>query len=229
MNIAQVEHLIPDKIREIVHNQGIEEFRPSQFKAIKQGLFSHKNQLVCTPTGSGKTYVGELAFLDAILCQGKKAIYIVPLKALANEKYHEFTKRYSHMFQIARSIGDKDSSDDYLSRFDLIITTSEKLDSLIRHHAPWLKDVSVVIVDEIHQLNDSSRGPTLEIVITILRMLAPNTQIIGLSATIGNQQELANWLQAELVADSWRPTELHKGIYHEKEITFYESEKKKSS
>ena len=100
--------------------------------------------------------------------------------------------------------------------------TAEKLDSLIRHHAPWLKEVAVVVVDEIHLLNDPSRGPTLEILITILRSILKNVQIIGLSATIGNPEELSKWLNASLVQDDWRPVELKKGIYFNEEVEFYE-------
>jgi len=99
--------------------------------------------------------------------------------------------------------------------------TSEKLDSLIRHHSPWLSMVKTIIIDEIHLLNDIERGPTLEILITLLKKLLKNVQIIGLSATIGNPEELAEWLSADLVEDDWRPVKLHKGIYHDGEIEFY--------
>lgn len=222
MNITQLQKEIPDTIFEIMQSQQRTQLRPAQYKAIQKGLFSFTNQLICTPTGSGKTYVAELAFLHSILSNTGKAIYVVPLKALANEKYHEFTAKYGSLFRIARSLGDSDSSEDYLSEYDLILTTSEKLDSLMRHHAKWIKDVKVVIIDEIHQLNDPNRGPTLEIVITILRNMLSKIQLIGLSATIGNSQTLANWLEATLIEDSWRPTKLHKGIYEDGKITFFE-------
>jgi len=145
----------------------------------------------------------------------------VPLKALASEKYNDFKKRYENAAKIALSIGDMDSKDPYLVDYDLIIMTSEKLDSLIRHHSPWLSMVKTIIIDEIHLLNDIERGPTLEILITLLKKLLKNVQIIGLSATIGNPEELAEWLSADLVEDDWRPVKLHKGIYHDGEIEFY--------
>jgi len=119
------------------------------------------------------------------------------------------------------SIGNLDSSDPYLADYDLIICTAEKLDSLIRHHTPWLSSVATVIVDEVHLMNDVSRGPTVEILITILRKLLKNMQLIALSATIGNPQELAEWLNANLVIDNWRPVKLHKGIYFREEVEFY--------
>ena len=104
--------------------------------------------------------------------------------------------------------------------YDLIITTSEKLDSLTRHHAPWLSLISTIIIDEVHLLNDPGRGPTLEILITVLRQLLKKSQIIALSATIGNPEELADWLKAGLVIDNWRPVKLHKGVYLDGEVDF---------
>lgn len=198
----------------------IEEFRPAQEKAINAGLLERKNLLVCTPTASGKTLIAELAMVKSILEEKGKAIYIVPLKALANEKFKDFKKRYGLYLRIALSIGDLDSADPYLANYDLIICTSEKLDSLIRHHAPWLNRVGTVIVDEVHLMNDPERGPTLEILITMLKELLKDVQIIALSATIGNPEELAEWLNADLVIDNWRPVELKKGIFYKGEIEF---------
>ena len=148
-----------------------------------------------------------------------KLVYIVPLKALASEKFKNFKERYPNL-RIALSIGDLDSADPYLAEYDIIVTVAEKLDSLIRHHTPWLSDVATVVVDEVHLINDVHRGPTVEILITILRKLLKKVQLIALSATIGNPEELAEWLQANLVIDNWRPVKLHKGIYFEKEIEF---------
>ncbi len=207
-------------ILEILKASGISDLRPAQKKAVDAGLLEGKNLLVCTPTASGKTLIAEMAFTKSITEHIGKAIYIVPLKALANEKFKDFKNRYNNLFRIALSIGDLDSSDSYLANYDLILCTSEKLDSLIRHKAPWLKYVSTVIIDEVHLLNDPGRGPTLEILITLLRKLLPKVQIIALSATIGNPRELASWLDANLVEDDWRPVELKKGVYFEGNVEF---------
>ena len=216
--------LIKDEINPELYSvleQTLTELRPSQKKAIDAGLLKHENLLVCTPTASGKTLVAEIAAMNNILTKRGKAIYIVPLKALASEKFKDFKKKYSHIAKIALSIGDIDSGDSYLAKYDLIFTTSEKLDSLMRHHAPWLKEVATVIVDEVHLLDDAERGPTLEILITILRKILKNVQIIALSATIGNPKELSEWLNAKLVLDEWRPVRLDKGICFDGEIEFY--------
>jgi helicase len=202
----------------------ITELRPAQQKAVGKGLLDGKSLLVCTPTASGKTLIAEIAAINAIYYNIGKAVYIVPLKALATEKYKDFKRKYPDV-RVALSIGDMDSGDQYLANYDFIITTSEKLDSLLRHHAPWLRDVKTVIIDEVHLLNDPGRGPTLEILITILKQVLKNIQIIALSATIGNPGELAQWLGAELVEDDWRPVELKQGIYLDGEIEFFEKGK----
>lgn len=220
MNIDGIKGKIPQKLHEAVAAAGVAELRPAQVKAVDAGLLEGKNLLVCTPTASGKTLIAELAAVSAILNKKGKAVYVVPLKALASEKNNDFRKRYGAFLKVALSIGDFDSSDPYLADYDLIICTAEKLDSLIRHHAPWIRSVAVIIIDEIHLLNDPGRGPTLEILITMLRQLLPKAQLIGLSATIGNPEELAEWLDAGLVIDSWRPVKLHQGVYREGVINF---------
>ncbi len=221
MKISEFKDKIPGKVYELLERRGFEELRPSQWKSVKAGLFEDKNLLVCTPTASGKTLVAELAFLNAVLHDKGKAVYIVPLKALASEKHKQFKKDYPNL-KIGVSSGDLDSEDAYLANNDVIITTSEKFDSLLRHKAPWIKKLKTVVVDEIHLLNDDSRGPTLEIVITILRKELKDIQFIGLSATIGNAEELAEWLDAELIMDTWRPVKLKKGVYFEGNIDFKE-------
>ena len=70
-------------------------------------------------------------------------------------------------------------------------------------------------------MNDPSRGPTLEVVITLLRQVLKKAQFIALSATIGNPEELAEWLDANLVLDDWRPIDLHKGVYLDGNVEFY--------
>ena len=220
MDLKSIQNKIPKELYEILEKE-IKKLRPAQEKSINKGLLEGKNLLVCTPTASGKTLIAELAALKSIIEGKGKAIYIVPLKALASEKYRDFRRKYDKIAKIALSIGEIDSSDPHLAEYDLIVCTAEKMDSLLRHHAPWLPNIATVIVDEIHLLNDQERGPTLEILLTILKKLLKNVQIIGLSATIGNAQELAEWLDADLVVDEWRPVKLHKGVYFEGKIEFY--------
>jgi len=199
--------------------QDFSKLTPIQEKAINAGALKNKSLLICAPTASGKTLIATMSIVNRL--KEGKAIYLVPLKALANEKFKEYKELFQNTnFKVIMSTGDIDSDSPFLSRYDLMILTVEKLDSLIRHKVPWLSEVKTVIIDEIHLLNDPSRGPTLEVIITLLKSLI-KPQIIGLSATIGNPQELADWLEADLVMDNWRPVKLKQGIYHDKETEFY--------
>ncbi|MBM3304301.1 MAG: DEAD/DEAH box helicase, partial [Candidatus Aenigmarchaeota archaeon] len=111
----------------------IGELNPVQQAALGKGLLSDRNMVIAAPTASGKTLVAEMAALHTLL-RGRKVLYIVPLKALASEKYHEFKERYEPLgYRVAISVGDLDATDAWLSSYDIIITSTEKLDSLMRH------------------------------------------------------------------------------------------------
>lgn len=193
---------------------------PVQEKSITAGLLQDRSLLVCAPTASGKTLVASMGIVKH-LEQGHKAIYLVPLKALASEKFKEYQKLLeSTKYKVVMSVGDLDSSSNYLANYDLLILTTEKLDALLRHKVGWLGAVRLVVIDEIHLLNDPKRGPTLEVILTLLKTLI-QPQLLGLSATIGNPEELAAWLGAQLVSDEWRPVELKKGICCKGKTEFY--------
>ena len=100
-----------------------------------------------------------------------------------------------------------------LGRNDIIVATSEKVDSLLRNNARWIADITLLVVDEVHLIDSMGRGPTLEMVIAKMRFRNPAMQIIGLSATIGNPDKLPSWLDAELVTSTWRPVDLRQGVF----------------
>lgn len=222
LRLEEIKDLLDERIYEKLKEQSIELLRPCQKKAIEKGLLKEKDLVVCTPTASGKTLVAELAMLNKILKSGKKAVYVLPLKALANEKFNEFSKKYSDLIKIGKATSDIDSDDSFLAAYQLIIITPEKLDSLIRHGTPWIKDADVFVIDEVHILNDPSRGPTTEVLIIMLKQICPEAQFLYLSATIGNPEMLADWLEAELVIDDWRPVKLKKGVLIKNKIEFYD-------
>ena len=193
---------------------GIETFNPVQKEALKKGLLKKKNMVVASPTASGKTAVAEMAMIRHFL-DGGKIVYLVPLKALASEKYKEFKKKYSDLgMKVAISIGGYDSSGGWLGKYDVVICTNEKMDSLIRHQTSWIGRITLIIADEIHLLNDIGRGPIIEFVLTQLRMLT-NAQIVSLSATISNADEIADWLDSALVKIDYRPVKLFKGVLYQ--------------
>jgi len=130
---------------------------PIQEKAVEANLLKEKSLLICAPTASGKTLVATMAIANTL---GKgKAIYLVPLKALANEKYNEYKALLENTeYKVVQSTGEIDSDSGYLANYDLLILTTEKLDSLLRHKVSWINEVRTVIVDEIHLLNDPTSG-----------------------------------------------------------------------
>lgn len=204
------------------HYYNITSLTPIQEKAVNAGLLNKQSQLISAPTASGKTLIATMAIANSLATNpNSKAIYLVPLKALANEKYKEYLALLKDTeYKVTIATGDIDSDSPYLSNYNLLILTTEKLDSLLRHRVSWINQVNTIIIDEIHLLNDPNRGPTLEIIITLLKTLI-QPQLIGLSATIGNPEELANWLNATLVIDTWRPVPLKQGIYTKEKLEFY--------
>ncbi|WFO76381.1 DEAD/DEAH box helicase [Desulfurococcaceae archaeon MEX13E-LK6-19] len=209
-----VDYGFPVDVVEILRKRGINEFNPVQEKAIEAGLFSGKNILVSSPTASGKTLIAELALVKAFL-EGKMGVYLTPLKALASEKYEEFKVWESIGAKIGISTGDYESPGEYLGRYNIVVATYERFDSLLRLKPWWLRRVGVVVIDELHMVSDGERGPVLEMIIARIKMM-DNVQLIGLSATIGNSLELSRWLGAELVNIDWRPVKLVEGVYDRK-------------
>ncbi|OYT43329.1 MAG: hypothetical protein B6U88_01355 [Candidatus Aenigmarchaeota archaeon ex4484_56] len=195
---------------------------PVQKISLEKGLLEGKNLVISSPTASGKTIIAELGVINNWINKKGKSVYIVPLRALAYEKYTEFKEKYLGLgIKIGISTGNYDSTSEYLADKDLIILTSEKLDSLIRHKACWLSEISLIISDETHTLTDISRGPTLEIILTLLKEnFSP--QIIALSATISNAYEIAEWLNAEVIFSDYRPVPIKKGIFVENKLIFEE-------
>ncbi|MFY9800638.1 MAG: ATP-dependent DNA helicase [Methanoregula sp.] len=207
---------IPDNLKQRYAHAGISELYPPQTECVEKGILTGKNTLVAIPTASGKTLIAEMAMHNAIN-KGGKCLYIVPLRALASEKYEEFSNKG---VKTGIATGDFDRRDDLLGRNDIIVATSEKVDSLLRNNATWIPDITLLVVDEIHLIDSPGRGPTLEMVIAKMRFRNPAMQVIGLSATIGNPDKLAGWLDAELVTSAWRPVDLRQGVFFKDCIHF---------
>jgi helicase len=223
----KVEELpLPDSVKEVLTNLGITELFPPQQEAIHAGALQGKNLVLASPTASGKTLIAELCALKHVLEMGGKVLYLSPLRALASEKFEEFKKYQSikkgngRRVSVGISTGDYDSSDPWMGRYDVIVTTNEKADSLLRHRARWVSDVSIVVADEVHLLNEPERGPTLEVVLARLIQVNPDIQILALSATIKNAEELAEWLKAISVTTDWRPVTLREGVLLHNEVLF---------
>ncbi|MDW3667332.1 MAG: DEAD/DEAH box helicase [Nitrososphaeraceae archaeon] len=197
---------------------------PPQELALSKGVMNGNNVLVTTPTSSGKTLIGLMGMIN-ILNMGKKVVYLTPLKALATEKFNEFkvitdlSCFRNRRVNIGISTGDYDSSGSELNDKDVIILTNEKMDSILRHDSNWIYNVGLFIIDEIHLLTERERGPALEIILTKIKLMPQKPQIIGISATISNSDEVAEWLTCEPIQSNWRPTELIEGVYNYGKVT----------
>ena len=202
---------LPDSARAFLRGEwGIERLHPPQAEAMP-AVFSQRNTIVAIPTASGKSLVAYLGILHRLLVThpGSRAVYIVPLKALASEKHTELSELAKAVgLTVGLGIGEATGERRLIDECDILVCTSEKLDSLMRTRSDRMANVSVIVADEFHLLNDSSRGPTLEINLTRLRHLRPDAQIIALSATVGNAPDLASWLDAALITSDWRPVAL---------------------
>jgi helicase len=205
---------LPHRYIQNLEDQGYAMLYPPQEQAVRSGLFEDRNMVLAIPTASGKTLIALFAVIKA-LQRMQKTVYIVPLKALAEEKYQEMKELG---LNVALTTGEYDSANTYLKQYEVVVTTSEKCDSLLRHDVTFFNEVHLVVADEVHLLDDPGRGPTLEMILS--KMKGKGRRILALSATISNARELAHWLDAELVASEWRPVPLRKGVFYEDTIVF---------
>ena len=214
---------LPDAAIEFLKSQGYEKLYPPQADSVKSGLLDGKSILVSAPTASGKTLIAMLAMINYLSKNNGKVIYLSPLRALAAEKFSEFKKlekvALGKKVKVGISTGDYENIEKNLENSNVLILTNEKMDSIIRHGAEWVEEIGLVIADEVHLIGDENRGPTLEMVLTQLKLLETNPQIVGLSATITNSDEIADWLNCKLVKNDWRPVPLSEGVCDAGEIT----------
>ncbi|MFX0155109.1 MAG: DEAD/DEAH box helicase [Candidatus Hodarchaeota archaeon] len=209
---------ITDKrILRVLFESKIFRLRDIQKEAIKKGLFFRKSFLVCAPSGSGKTLIGEVCAINNVFQKFGKSVYLVPYKALASEKYFHFKKSYERFgVNVELSIGDYDVDDSKLQKADIIVTTYEKMDSILRnfYDKEWICEISTIIIDEIHIIGESDRGSRLESLIVRLNEFLCKPQLISLSATIANPEFFNSWLSSlgnitTLIKSDDRPVPLH--------------------
>ncbi len=218
MNVEALSGL-PSGAVEHFTDRGIEELYPPQAAAVEAGVLEGESLVAAVPTASGKTMIATLGMLSAIE-RGGMALYIVPLRALASEKREEFAAFDAFGVDVGVTTGNYESTSDWLASKDVVVATSEKVDSLVRNGAAWLSELTCVVSDEVHLIDDASRGPTLEVTLAKLRKLNPGLQLVALSATVGNAGEIADWLDAELVESEWRPIELRTGVHRGNVLEF---------
>lgn len=201
---------IETKVHEIIRETypNIKKFNPAQQSVIDSGYLEDKtNYIIAIPTASGKTVLGVMAALTAIL-KGGKAVYAVPLISIQNEKVKEFKKFENYGIKVGK----------HPSSSDLAVMVFESFDAITRFSWNTLNDVDLLVVDEFHMIGEYSRGPTIECAITRSKQLNPGMRIVALSATLQNMNDLSSWLDAHVVEHDFRPVPLYKDVLTTEEM-----------
>ena len=175
-----------------------------------EGVVTGNHVLICCPTGSGKTFGGEFA-INFFHSKGKKVIYTTPIKALSNEKFHSFTQKYPHI-SVGLITGDIRCNPDanilimtteiLLNKLYQIKSTTQNVNSSVSFDMDIQNELGCVVFDEIHFINEESRGHVWE---QSIMLLPSHIQMIGLSATLDNPEKFAFWLETK--GDITKPVE----------------------
>jgi replicative superfamily II helicase len=193
-----------------------EQLLPVQELAIKEGgALAGKNLLVVAPTSSGKTFIGEISAVQKSL-QRAGSIFLVPYKAMAEEKYLDFRDKYdAYGIRVVISSGDRREFDEdiRLGTYGIALLTYEKMASLLVAAPELLTSCGLVVVDEIQMMMDRQRGARLELLLTKLRQVQPGLQMIALSAVLDELNQVDTWLGCQVVMATARPIELREGTY----------------
>lgn len=202
-------------------------FKFEKFNPVQSRIFEiYKddcNILVAARTSAGKTVCSEMVMAQEIRERGGKAMFLVPLRALAKEKIDDWTDPSHHFSDLKVSIctGDYKLGDNRrkeLEDADLIVMTSEMLNSRCRNYKSesnsWLKEIKTIVVDEFHLLTVPNRGDHLEVGLMKLTQISPECRIVALSATMPNIDDISSWLSklnnktTYLINSNYRPCPL---------------------
>jgi archaea-specific helicase len=217
---VKIENLpLAKKFKEILLQKS-ETLLPVQALSVEAGLLEGKNQFVVSATATGKTLIGEMAGVQNLLDKKGKMLYLVPLVALANQKYDQFKERYSKLglttsikigailIKTAQRVKMQTSPS-----ADIIIGTYEGIDHMLRSgNADFLGKIGTVVIDEVHMLEDQERGHRLDGLIGRLRYVAPMAQFIYLSATVAKPEAYAKKLESQLILYEHRPVPIDRHL-----------------
>lgn len=210
---------IPEDVTSIWIQEEGNELLEIQKTAIENfGLLQGKSIIITAPSSSGKTFVGEIAAVHAYF-SGKKTLFLVPMKAIAEEKYADFVRKYRRFgINVVISTHDRTEFDSNIlaGYFDIAVIIFEKMNVLLTQSAAVLNSCGLVIVDELQLLNERERGPGLEILLTKIKVLKEASkgsfQFLGLSAVLADLNQFDIWLNAQQCESKMRPLELHEGV-----------------
>ena len=183
---------------------GFDDFQIAACHAVEEG----RGVLVAAPTGAGKTVVGEFAAFSS-LARGKKCFYTTPIKALSNQKFHEFVERFGED-RVGLLTGDTNINSDA----EIMVMTTEVLRNMLYANSSTLLNLGAVVMDEVHYLADKFRGAVWE---EVLIHLMESVQVISLSATVSNAEEFGEWLgevrgHTDVIVSEVRPIPLYQHV-----------------
>lgn len=183
---------------------------PAQAQAAPAVLDGRGHVVVTAPTGAGKTIIGILAVLKAILGEQRKAAWLVPQRSLTDELDRDLATWRALGLRVERLSGEYVTDVEKVREADLWVATTEKFEAICRAASlrSTLAEVSCLVVDEVHLLGDAQRGPLLEALLARVRGENSPVRLVGLSATAANADQVAAWLGAQSVRTTWRPSRL---------------------
>jgi len=216
MNVSALEDYgIPKLIIDRWKSEQGETLLRLQERALREhGLLDDRSLLISAPTSSGKTFCGEIAAAKEI-ANGRKVVFLVPLKALAEERFSILRKKYEPLgIRTVISTSDHGEFDGDIERgdFDLGVIIFEKFYQMLVRNLDLLHSIRLVVIDELQMLSDENRGAVLEMVMLLILISSYDVRIIGLSAVLSNARDLADWMDADLLVESHRPVELRQGV-----------------
>jgi superfamily II DNA/RNA helicase len=204
--------------KNVIEGNSISELWISQIYALKNGLLSDdNNKIIKMPTSAGKTRIAEMAIVHTLIKDPKaKCIYVAPYRALVSELQQSFFAIFSDLGYRISSITGSYESDDFeellFKKTDILILTPEKLDLLFRSKPEFLDNLKLVILDEMHIIDDNNRGIKFELLITRLKRKINHAKFITLSAVVPQEtlEDLAEWFNDSntdgIIKSSWRPS-----------------------
>ncbi|VDK68620.1 unnamed protein product [Litomosoides sigmodontis] len=216
---------VPDEIAAGYIEHGIQALLSWQLDVLNNQSLrgpQYGNVIFSAPTSSGKTIVAELIAVNTVLQLRCKAVFVFPYVSLSKEKFLILQKIWRRVdLRVSAFIGSHSSS---FQDWDASVCTIEKANSLLNRMIDdkTIFDIGVLVIDEFHMLFDGNRGPLVEQIVGkalyVSRILNHHIQIVALSATLPNLDELANWLGAEKYETQFRPIQLHEMIMCDNEL-----------